>query len=168
MPKTIVTLLTIVFVTLAAHGGDVPWKEYVNKRFGFSLRYPGILVASREPDDGGGREFHTTDKEFSVAALGHFLRTVDEDDSLQKRWQDELNSLGNTISFKKKADEWYVISGVTKDGIEYYHKLYVKGGNWAAFQITYPHAKNKKYDPWVERIEKSFVPFLKGEFDRTE
>ncbi len=51
---------------------------------------------------------------------------------------------------------------------EYYHKFYAEGGNWAAFNVTYRHPKNKQYDPWVQRIAKSFVPFLKGDFDRIE
>ena len=168
MHKTIVILLAFILVPVRAHCKDALWKEYVNERFGFSLRYPATLIASRAPEDGAGREFHTTNKEFSVVAQGQFLGTGDEGDSLDKRWQDELDSLGDTITYKKKTETWYVISGVAKDGTEYYHKLYTKGGNWAAFNITYPHAKNKQYSPWVERIEKSFIPFLKGEFDRVE
>ena len=166
--KAIIPLLAVFLVAVRAHGEGAPWKEYVNERFGFSLPYPATLIASRAPQNGAGREFHTTNKEFSILGQGGFLRTGDGVDSLDKRWQDELDSLGDTITYKKKTDTWYVISGVTKDGTEYYHKLYTKGGNWAAFNITYPHAENKQYDPWVERIEKSFVPFLKGEFDRAE
>jgi hypothetical protein len=167
MHKTIAILLACIVFAVRAHGKDAPWKEYVNERFGFSLRYPATLTAGRTPENGAGLEFHTADKEFSLLAEGGFLH-VDEGDSLNKRWQDELDSLGDTITYKKKTDTWYVISGLTKDGTEYYHKLYTKGGNLAAFNITYPHAKNKLYDPWVERIEKSFVPFLKGDFDRAE
>ena len=168
MHKTIVTLLVLILVTVQAHGEGFRSKKYVNERFGFSLSYPATLIASRAPEDGAGREFHTANKEFSLVAQGQFLGTGDEGDSLDKRWQDELDSLGDTITYKKKTETWYVISGVTKDGTEYYHKLCIKGGNWAGFNITYPHAKNKQYSPWVERIEKSFVPFLKGDFDRVE
>ncbi len=166
MQKLLISLFCILLSTLTAHSEDA-WKEYTNKRFGFLLRYPGTLLASREPDNGGGREFHTADKEFSVTALGHFLM-ADDGDSLEKRWKDELKSLGDTVTYKKKAATWYVISGVTKDGTEYYHKLYTKEGNWTAFRITYPHARNKKYDPWVAKIEKSFIPFLEGDFDRIQ
>ncbi len=55
-----------------------------------------------------------------------------------------------------------------KDGQEFYHQTHVKDRNWATFQITYPHARAKQYDPWVEKIAKSFVPFLKGDYDRIE
>ena len=39
-------------------------------------------------------------------------------------------------------------------------------GNFASFHITYPHAKAKQYDPWIERIAKEFKPFLKRDYDR--
>lgn len=166
MSKILITLLCALLSTVSVRSEDA-WKEYANGRFGFLLRYPGTLLASREPDNGGGREFHTPDKEFSVVAVGHFLIS-DIGDSLEKRWQDDLKSLGETITYKKKTATWYVVSGVTKEGTEYYHKFHAKESNWSGFRITYPRTKNKKYDPWVTRIEKSFVPFLEGDYDRIQ
>jgi len=154
-------LLLGTAITRAEEG----WKVYTNARFGFRLSYPSVLKPSRAPDNGGGQEFHTADKEFSIATFGHFL-LKDDGDSLDKRWEEELKELGKTITYKKKAATWYVVSGVAKDGTEYYHKTFVKDGNWCSFHITYPHAKNKTYDPWVAKIEKAFVPFLEGDYDR--
>ncbi len=141
------------------------WKKYPNARFGFVLTYPGELIAGPLPANGGGREFHTADGEFSVLANGHFLM-ADDGDSLEKRWKDELKECGDSVTYKKKVATWYVVSGVGKNGVEYYVKFFVKGSNWAEFRITYPHAKNKKYDLWVAEIEKTFVPFREGDFDR--
>lgn len=157
--------LIVLSLVRASCAADESWPEYKNARFGFLLKYPAGLVASREPDNGGGREFHSKDKEFSVTAFAHFLM-VSDGDSLEKQWADELKELGDTVTYKKKTKDWYVVSGVTKGGTEYYHKFFASGSVYAAFQITYPHASNKKYDPWVERIAKEFVPFLKGDFDR--
>jgi hypothetical protein len=62
-----------------------------------------------------------------------------------------------------------VISGVTTNGYVFYHKFFTKGQNWAAIHITYPKAQKAKYDSWATRIEKQFVPFLKGDhYDRPE
>lgn len=155
--------ITVLLAASWSRAEEDPWKEYKNARFGFLLRYPASLVGSRAPDNGGGREYHTKDKEFSVAAFAYFLS---DDDSFDKRWEGELKDLGDTITYKKKAKNWYVVSGVAKDGTEYYHKFFASGANVAGFQITYPRAKNSKYDPWVERIAKEFVPFLKGDYDR--
>lgn len=160
-----VCLLTLAMSLFTAAGAEPAWKEYRNARFGFVLAYPAALTASRAPANGGGREWHSANGEFSVTAEGHFLQ-VDDGDSLEKRWQEELKERGATVTYKKQAATWYVVSGVTKEGAEFYHKFCVKGSNWAAFTITYPHAKDALYSPWVARIEKRFVPFPAGNFDR--
>jgi hypothetical protein len=157
----------LIFLQANAPAADSEWKKYANARFGFVLTYPATLIAREEAMNGGGREFHSKDGEFSVAAFAHFF-VPDSGDSFEKRWREELDTPNVTITYKKKAPNWYVVSGLTKSGTEYYHKLYRKGSNWAAFHITYPHAKNKEYDSWVARIEKSFVPFREGDFDRLE
>jgi hypothetical protein len=163
-PRILLPILCLLLGTAAARCEE-EWKDYTNARFGFRLSYPATLKPSRAPENGDGREFHTPNKEFSIAAFAHFLLKEDGD-SLEKRWQEELKDLGKTITYKKKAAMWYVVSGVAKDGTEYYHKTYVKDGNWCSFHITYPHSKNKHYDPWVAKIENAFVPFLEGDYDR--
>jgi hypothetical protein len=140
------------------------WRKYNNERFGFVLSYPATLTASRAPDNGAGREFHTADGAFSLSAQAQFL----SDNTLESNWNEELNTPGVTITYKKKAKDWHVVSGVTKEGTEYYHKLYAKGRNWVELAMTYPHAQNAKYDKWVEEIAKRFVPFLEGDYDRSE
>jgi hypothetical protein len=158
------TILGLWLALVCAIHAEDKWKTYTNARFGFRLSHPPGLVESRAPDNGGGQEFHTKDKEFSLATFGHF---VPENQTLDSIWKDELKSLGDSVTYKNKGDSWFVISGV-KEGTEYYYKTYVQKGNWAAFQITYPHEKAKQYDSWVERIAKECVPFLKGDFDRIE
>ncbi len=160
-------LIGCVAMTSMARGGKTEWRKYANGRFGFVLSYPSSLIASREAMNGDGREFHTADKEFSVSAYAHFFMP-DSDDTFEKRWREELDTPDVTINYKKKTDNWYVVSGVTKDGTEYYHKLYRKGSNWATFHITYPHAKARQYEAWVVRIGKSFVPFREGDYDRLD
>jgi hypothetical protein len=164
-PRTFAAFFLAASLLAPTARAEEAWKSYTNARFGFLLKHPPGLIASRAPDNGGGQEFHTRNKEFSVAAFAHFL-LAENGDSLDKEWADELKELGDTVTYKKKTKDWCVISGVTKDGTEYYHKFFASGSNYAGFQITYPHAKNKQYDPWVERIAKDFVPFLKGDYDR--
>ena len=161
-------LLCWLFFLLAVVSAEEPgWKTYSNARFGFSVQLPAELQGSREPDNGAGREFHTKNGEFSILAHAHFLGVADENESLDSRWKETLKELGDTVIYKKKAASWYVVSGTDAKGIEYYYKFHVQEKNWAEIRITYPHAKNRLYDPWVEKISRSFVPFLKGDFDRT-
>jgi hypothetical protein len=133
---------------------------YVNPRFGFQMSYPPELVASPEPENGDGREFHTRDKTFSVAAFGHYL----VDTTLEACWQEDLKQYGDRITYKKKARDWFVVSGV-KDGKVFYHKFSVMGDSCAELLFSYPQDKASQYDPWVERIVKGYVPFLKHGHD---
>lgn len=160
-----IILSLFLLPVLILRAEEQSWKKYINARFGFVLMYPPSLLAGPEPTNGGGREFHLPNKEFSVASSAHFF-VPESGDSFDKRWEQEVGTAGASITYKKKTDNWYVVSGETKDGTEFYHKLYRKGSNWAAFEITYPHAQNKKYDPWVTRIAKEFIPFLAGDYDR--
>lgn len=162
----LLTAATVVRAPAQPNGAPATWKEYVNARFGF-LRYPAALVASRAPTNGAGQEFHSADGQFSLAAQGQFLGTVDPDDSLEKRFQDELTARAGTVTYQRKTATWYVLSGVNANGFEFYHKFFVRGRNWREFTITYPHAQARRYDPWVEKIAKSFVPFpAGGDYDR--
>lgn len=144
-------LLALPLSALAAS----EWSNYVNVRFGFKVSYPAELVASPEPDNNDGREFHTSNEEFSVKAYGHYL----VDMTLNSLWADDLKEYGSAITYKRKAATWYVVSGV-KDGTEFYRKVLTKGDRCSVLHFTYPHAGAKQYDPWVEKIVKGFEPFL--------
>jgi hypothetical protein len=159
--------VTSVFLLVNAFGLDTAWKKYANARFGFVLTYPSTLIASPEAMNGDGREFHNANREFSLAASGHFF-VPGSGDSFEQRWQEELNTPDVSIVYKKKSANWYVVSGTTRSGTDYYHKLYRNGANWAAFQITYPHLKSQHYEAWVSRIEKSFIAFRGGNYDRIQ
>ena len=168
--KFIIYPVFLALVTIVpAHAEEGVWKKYINERFGFSLVYPATLVASPDPIDGSGCEYHTSGKDFSLVAAAHFLRILDANDSLDTHWRGELKYFKGLITYKRKGASWYVVSGVTTNGYIFYHKFFTKGQNWAAFQITYPESQKAKYDPWVGQIEKHFVPFLTGDhYDRAE
>ncbi len=159
--------LAVVFFGVTSEAAELKWRKYSNGRFGYVLSYPSALIAGPESQNGSGRELHTADGEFSLAVSAHFF-APDIGDTFESRWQEELKSLAGTITYQKKAKTWYVVSGVTKTGTEYYHKLHRDGENWVAFQITYPHAKNEKYDNWVAEIAQRFVAFRAGDYDRVE
>ncbi len=166
------TRLPLIFASTAVLTATVladklQWRKYTNGRFGYELSYPATLVAGPESENGSGRELHTRDRAFSLAVSAHFF-SPDIGDTFEARWNEEFSSLRDTITYKKKATDWYVVSGVAKDGTEYYHKLHRKDQNWVALHMTYPHAHNAEYDKWVEEITKRFVSFLEGDYDRIE
>ena len=137
------------------------WDTYVNHRFGFRFEYPASLAPGRLPENGAGRSF--TDGTFSVTVQGHFMhgRTLDD------FYQDALTVYGKDVTYKVKRPTWFVVSADQSNGYVVYKKFHVRGQNFAEFIATYPIGTGKKYDPVIERMAKTFVPFLEGDdYDR--
>src|SRR5467141_1598039 len=95
---------------------------------------------------------------------------TDPEEFLDNFWKKELNTRGETVTYKFKKDNYYVISGVNPNGYEFYHKVFFYPTYWLEFEITYPHAQHLDYDAWVERIAHDFVPVLpdNGQYDRSQ
>lgn len=143
-----------VEVTLGKEG----WMTYVNPRFGFSLPVPPGMKSTRPPDNGGGQQFLSLDGKVSLTAWGSF--NVDELGNVETRYKDALAEPGRTITYKRKTDSWYVISGVNKDGTGFYEKYTADKNHTAGWIMTYPQAEEKKYAAWIERIAKDYAPRL--------
>ncbi len=127
------------------------WKTYRDNRYAF--RYPAGLVTTSHPD--GGVELHSLDREFHLRASS---RINSEKDTVQSAWQQRLKEHGQSVTYKRKADGWFVMTGV-EDGKTYYRKHFVNPQRTAEFVITYPRSRALVYDPWVIKIEKSFVAY---------
>jgi adenosyl cobinamide kinase/adenosyl cobinamide phosphate guanylyltransferase len=129
------------------------WR-YSNKHFGFTLGYPDILMDAGDYQDGAGRRFQTKNGEFQLSVFGQ--PAGDETAPLASKWNEILQKLRGTITYKRKAARWFVVSGRTLSGNEYYYKVFLKSGNLIYLKMDYPGSKNAIYDPLVERITKDF------------
>lgn len=135
------------------------WNTCSTPKTQYLLQVPASLVRSTAPA-ATGCAYQTPDGEFNVEAV--VQKDASADETLEERMQKEMELLAHTVTYKKKGDAWFVLSGVTSDGTEYYRKLFTDGSQWVTLRITYPHVRNKKYDKWVTRMEKTFVPFEKA------
>lgn len=145
---------------------EAEWKACSDPRFSYVLKYPPTLVPMKAGET-AGCSFQTADGEFNIEAVAE-IPGEQAEEALETRMQKELELMGDTVTYKTSGDSWFVISGVTPDGTEYYRKLFTDGTQWISLRITYPHARNEKFDPWVTRIEKNFVPFVQADVTRTE
>ena len=125
----------------------------------FKLQVPAILIHSTAPT-ATGCTFQSQDGEFNVEAV---LETASDNETLEGRMKKEGELLAGKTDKKRKGDNWFLLSGVTPDGTEYFRKVFSQNGQWVTLRITYPHADRHKYEHWVERIEKTFVPFASAE-----
>lgn len=144
-------------VTLGKDG----WMMYENPRFGFVLPVPPGMKTLRPPDNGDGQAFSSMDGKVELTGWGSF--NVENAALVDARYKDALAEEGRTITYKRKTDDWYVVSGVNKNGTGFYEK-YTADKNYASgWVMTYPQAEAKKYAAWIERIAKGYEPrFGKG------
>ena len=140
--------------------------RYENPRFGVSIPVPPGMVASRPPENGGGQEFATPDGKVRLLVWASF--NVDGQGDLDVRWAHELADRGQTLTYKRKAKSWFVVSGVTKDGTGFYMRYDANAKYCSAWEIAYPQAQEPKYVPWVERIAKGCQPRLGQGEDRVQ
>ena len=85
-------------------------------------------------------------------------RINSEKRTVQSAWQQRLKEHGRSVTYKRKGDGWFVVSGV-EGGKTYYRKQFVSPERTAELVITYPKSRALVYDPWVTEIEKSFVAY---------
>lgn len=125
----------------------------------FKLQVPASLIHSTAPT-ASGCTFQSPDGEFNVEAV---VQTGSGNETLEGRMEKEIDLLSGKVDRKKKGDDWFLLSGVTPDGTEYFRKLFTQNGQWVTLRMTFPHAASKRYGDWVKRIEKTFVPFAPPE-----
>lgn len=159
-PQFLALLWILVFSQLAAAEVSSHWETYTNGRFGFRFSHPSSLKPSPSPANGAGMNF--SDGKMSVTVQAHYSVTP-----MDEIWRDLVAQYGDSATYKAKRKSWFVISGVLPDGTEFYRKFHEGNGSWCELWATYPHALNQTYDPVIERMVKSFVPFLPGDgYDR--
>jgi hypothetical protein len=151
--------LLIILGGQSSRAADELWKDCSTPSTDYVLHVPGSLVRSTGPGV-TGCTYQTADGEFTVEAVEQ-SDDANRDQTIDQRMQKELDLLSPTASYQKKGGTWFVLSGVTPDGTEYYRKHYTNGTQWITLRITYPHSQNKKFDKWVTEIEKTFVAFGK-------
>jgi hypothetical protein len=137
-------------VTLGKDG----WMVFANPRFGFVLPVPPGMKALRPPDNGGGQAFETSDGKVRLTGFGS--HNVDGFGDVEKNWKEELAQKGRAITYKRKTESWYVISGTMEDGTGFYTRYDANAKHCAGWILTYPQAEEKRYAPWVERIAKGY------------
>jgi hypothetical protein len=159
--RNLMLIAYCIVVAKTARAGEEKWSICSTPQTQYRLQVPEILIHSTAPT-AMGCVFQTADGEFTVEAAAP-PDTSGQRETVDSRMQKEIDLMAGTVTYKKKGDTWFALSGVTPDGTEYYRKLYTNGNQWVTLRITYPHAKDKKYDKWVKRIEKTFVPFATRE-----
>jgi hypothetical protein len=157
--STLVNSRVVLAATPIAQASEIPrvenvkYERYHNSRFNYSLLYPtNILVKQQAPENDDGRTFNSPDRKIIMKVFGShnaFNKTI------QNLYREELNQPNQTVTYKRLADNWFVISGYENNRV-FYNKTMLHEGNVLTLSIHYDKSLQPKFDPVVAAISRSF------------
>jgi hypothetical protein len=167
--RTYLSLLVIVAATVAgpqAVAQDFRWQPYVNARYGFSIDVPtGYLLPLPPPPNGDGLAFENADRTVHVAVFGA-MNALEW--SFGQYYQAALGDPGlGRVTYKRKADRWYVLSGYRNVDIGagpqemiFYTRIAIDDAGTAisGLNMLFPPSMKEFMDPIVTRMSLSLKP----------
>ena len=145
--------------TAAATASTQGWSNYRNERFGFQLSFPGGLFVRKEtPNADSGALWTSTDGSARLLATATPNETSETLESYREFVMRETYA-DATFDYTPQKDNWFVLSGLKGDMIFYERITFACQGRFIyGWQVNYPLAQRRKYDPIVEAIHRSYKP----------
>jgi uncharacterized protein YcfL len=132
----------------------ITYQTYTNDRFGFSLQYPSGLTMAPPPTNGDGAHFYNN--EIDIKAYGGHTNIVQQGETIETYYQQDINSIPGEIAYQKVTEDWYVLS-YKENGNIIYKKFFFGDSVFNAFIIAYPASTQDKYGPVTTHISKTFA-----------
>jgi hypothetical protein len=140
--------------------GDSLCKKYCNARFDFCVEYPASFVSMPPPANNDGLTFLSTDKKTKIPAFGSLA--VEDFDRIDQEFTIAISNIN--LTYKKVSKDWFIFSGLSKQGEIVYRKTVRKKINYKGDQgvyvfqtlmIIYPAVQNNIYQTYCIKISKS-------------
>jgi hypothetical protein len=155
-------MLFLFFALVVFQDSDL--QEYCNDRFGFCASYPKVFTGQGEAENGDGQVFLANDKQAEIRAYG-MLVVEGVNENIQDEFDMGVENL--QVSYKVVKPDWFVVSGLNKDGRIVYRKTvkrkirYQPGDEattlvYQTLMITYPKSQQAQYGSYCKVIAKAF------------
>lgn len=140
-----------------ANSGESNTKVYDNGRYGYTIQYPGNLLAiSHEAQDGDGVAFKATQGSAEMHVSGVFeTRPFNPNDYIK----DVKVSVGCDASpapYTLAKPNMVAVSCVYQKDFVYYEKTIVYGGTTATVSLRFPKSEKPIWDPVIKQVANSF------------
>jgi len=163
MKKRLYTGVLSLFFLIASGFQSKGLEEYCNGRFGFCIQYPSGFTGQGEAGNGDGQRFLSKDKQAEITTYG-MLVLEEINDDLKEQFLSVTKDI--QVSYKVIKPNWFVFSGLTKDGKIIYQKTVMKKINYMdeekpetmvqqTLMITYPKSQQHLYGNYCGVISKS-------------
>ena len=133
--------------------GIFEYSTYTNSRFGFSVEYPTSFTMGQPPTNNDGRRFFN--EESTILAFGRNINILEENETIDKYYQQALSIATEPVAYHRLGDNWYVVS-YTVDSNIIYEKAIINDEVIFIVNMTYPISQKEKYDEMVTRIATTF------------
>jgi hypothetical protein len=138
------------------------YQQYCNDRFGFCLDHPSILKKYFSENGDGitlqiGNLSSQSNNAFKINVYGSPHGNMDIAPHTVKDIMNSAKKRVTKITFQKKKDNWFALSGYIDSGDTiFYEKTYVGKQNSNTLMIQYPKKYKKRFDNVVNRVVASF------------
>jgi hypothetical protein len=154
-----------VFIFLICSGlkEDNGFDTYCNHKFRFCIDYPKDFIPQGESYILDGQVFLSKDSLTEIRAAGMYV--MDDSETISEAFI--VSATGIKVSYKVIKDNWFIFSGVDKNGKIVYEKtiktkIHVdfdedgdKVGVYQTLRITYPETQKDLYKIYCNKIAKS-------------
>ena len=152
-----ICLLVFTVIANSSHA-QTSYNQYCNARFGFCISYPNTFKAQGESYNGDGQEFISADGKSSLLVYKDVREAIYESET-ECRTQSYLSDITSDetkqVTYKKKGDNFYVVSGYQGSMIFYQKTIFTEQGMMTAV-FTYPTAQKVKYDAYCSKLLETF------------
>ena len=130
---------------------------YCNPRFDFCVDHPASLKTQYpESDNGDGRVFKLPGSTADIRVYGTNTPSVIHDSDQQ--YLDSLKSsyaVENSVTYERKKQNSYTVSGYTAAGNIFYNHTVVKDGEAIIVHFDYPISEKKKMNTIIKHMTSS-------------
>jgi hypothetical protein len=149
-------LTTALLAWTGPSGAAEPWSFYANPRFCYAVDIPPGFAVATEADNGDGATLADAASGARLAVWGANLVEGDFRSDAAGR-ADSYAQDGWQLSLRRIADARASLSGSRKDRVLYVRGIDLGDGQTAYFELDYPRAGLKAFDPVVERLVRSLA-----------
>lgn len=148
---------------------NVKYETYYNDRFGFLIDYPSFMTLDPPPTNSDGQIFRHGNVE--MRAYGGFDMTEDDITKEEIVKREFEASKRETDTYTLLKDNYYVVSGVDKDGMKYFMKrtLHTNAATvWYTYYIKFPVDEKGFYYSIILHCLESFDITVDGIYEQNE
>ena len=129
------------------------WTNFQHPTIGYEISYPANLLSESGALPNGGRRFASQEKRLELEIE---ILTAKQMDQLDRLYHNlSVSSSGREISYKRRKDNWFVVTGIFID-TSFYTRVEEHNGNLIGYNFRWPLENSSEFRRISIAIASSF------------